>query len=284
MTAIHRPVIVGVDGSEASLGAVRWAADEAVRLRQPLQITHALGAPDPFEQAPDEHELASRAAVEARGWQPGLHVTTCTWHGGPARLLVEQSRHASLVVVASRGTGGFHALPVGSVGVQLAAHAHCPVLVVHSGERWAGPSGALPRYRPVLVGTDGSAHAQAAIELAFAEAASRDVDLTAVRAWQEARDHRDHRGRAARRDHLADDVQRALAAELEPWRAKYPAVRVELRSVHGAAVPVLIEEARDALMVVLGPRGTGGFGSLRLGSVTQQVLDHASVPVLVARR
>ncbi|WP_327000584.1 universal stress protein [Dactylosporangium sp. NBC_01737] len=281
MTDIHRPVIVGVDGSPASLGAVRWAADEAVRLRQPLQIVHALEATEASGPAPDEHELTVRAAVDARGWHPGLHVTTCTWRGGPGRVLIDQSRHAGLVVVASRGTGGFQALPVGSVGEQLAAHAHCPVLVVHDAQRWADPSVTLPQQRPVVVGTDGSAHAQHAIELAFAEAGSRHVDLIAVRAWQEPPRHW---GRASRRERLADDVQHALARELEPWLSKHPAVSVELRSVHGAVVPVLLAEAQDALMVVLSPRGTGGFDALRLGSVTQQVLDHAPVPVLVARR
>ncbi|WP_432989317.1 universal stress protein [Dactylosporangium sp. CA-233914] len=276
----QRPVIVGVDGSPASLGAVRWAADEAVRLHRPLQITHALGVSGQNEPAPDEHQLAVQAAVEARTSQPGLHVTTGTWQGGAAQVLVEQSRHASLVVVGSHGPSGFVALPVDSLGVQVAAHAHCPVLVVHDAQRWADPAAALPRHGPVLVGTDGSDNAQLAIELAFAEAASRRADLIALRAWQEP----PHRwGFAASRDRLADNARQALAADLEPWRAKYPGVRVELRAVHGAPAPVLLAESRDALMVVLSPRGTGGFDELRLGSVTQQVLDHASAPVLVAR-
>src|SRR5690348_675490 len=103
MTANRRPVIVGVDGSPAGFGAVRWAADEAVRHGQPLRITHALGVSGPLEEATDEHEIALHAAAEARNWQPGLHdVTTSTWHGSPARMLVEQSRHATLVVVGSR--------------------------------------------------------------------------------------------------------------------------------------------------------------------------------------
>ncbi|MET7425905.1 universal stress protein [Dactylosporangium sp. NPDC005555] len=280
MTGTDRPVIAGVEDTPASLGAVRWAADEAVRLHQPLRIVHAVDAAGASGQAPDEHELAVRAAVDTRSWHPGLHVTTCTWYGGAARVLVEQSVHASLVVVAGRSADGFHAVPEGAVGEQLAAHAHCPVLVVHGAQRWADPAVPLPRHGPVLVGTDGSAHAQRAIELAFAEAASRQVDLVAVRAWQEAPHHW---GRSHRLERIADDVHRALVADLEQWRSKHPLVRVELRSVHGPTVPVLLTEARAALMVVLSPRGTGGFGALRLGSVTQQVLDHAPAPVLVAR-
>ncbi|MFF5229570.1 universal stress protein [Dactylosporangium sp. NPDC000521] len=84
MTANRRPVIVGVDGSPASFGAVRWAVDEAVRHGQQLRVTHAIAVPDAFEPATDEHEVALHAAVEARNWQPGLHVTTFTWCGSPA--------------------------------------------------------------------------------------------------------------------------------------------------------------------------------------------------------
>jgi nucleotide-binding universal stress UspA family protein len=279
MNADRHPVIVGVDGSPASFGAVRWAADEAVRHGQPLRITHALGVPGLFEPA-DEHELALQAAIEARGWQPGLHVTTSTWQGSPAHVLVDQSRHASLVVVGSRGAGGFRSLLVGSVGLQLAAHAHCPVLVVHHAEQWAGPECPLPQHQPIVAGADGSTASELAVELAFTEAAARGVALTAVRAWQQP----EHRwGRSVDLTRLAAAAHDALSADLEPWRAKYPTVPVELHAVRGAPVPVLVTEADDALMVVLGPRGKGGFDELRLGSVTQQVLEHAPAPVLVAR-
>ncbi|MEV0567732.1 universal stress protein [Dactylosporangium sp. NPDC050588] len=281
MTANPRPVIVGVDGSPASFGAVRWAVDEAMRHGQLLRVTHVIAVPDAFEPAADEHEVALHAAVEARNWQPGLLVTTFTWRGSPARVLVDQSRSAALVVVGSRGTGGFHSLRIGSVGLQLAAHAGCPVLVVHHAERWAGPEVPLPQHQPIVVGADGSAHAEVGVELAFAEAMSRGVPLIAVRAWQEPA----HRwGRATDLTRCATTAHDALAAELAPWRAKYPTVPVELRTVQAAPAAALLDAGRDALMIVLGPRGTGGFDDLRLGSVTQQVLDHASAPVLVARR
>ncbi|UWZ34157.1 universal stress protein [Dactylosporangium roseum] len=283
MTANRRPVIVGVDGSPAGLGAVRWAADEAVRHGKPLRITHALGVPgpfeQPFEQVVDEHDIALDAATEARGWYPGLHITTSTWHGSPAHVLVEESRHASLVVVGSRRTGGFRSLLVGSVGLQLAARAYCPVLIVHNAERWAAPESPLPR-QPIVVGFDGSAHSDFAVGLAFSEAATRGVELVAVRAWREqAR----RWGRGADLTRLAAAVRDALAADLEPWQAKYPTVPVGLRAVRGTAAPVLLAEGSDALMVVLGPRGRGGLDDVRLGSVTQQVLDHASIPVLIAQ-
>jgi nucleotide-binding universal stress UspA family protein len=280
MNANRYPVIVGVDGSPAGFGAVRWAADEAVRLGRPLRIIHALELHGPYEEIVDEHGLAIDAATEIRHLQPSLHVTTASWYGEPARVLVEQSQHASLVVVGSRGTGGFHSLLVGSVGTHLAAHAHCPVLVVHHAERWAGPESALPHHGPVVVGADGSVAAAHALSLAFAEAAARAVPLRAVRTWHEP----EHRwGRSATHTALAATAERELAAELEPWRAKYPTVEVQPHVAHCPSVPVLLDAARDALMIVLGARGQGGFEGLRLGAVTRQVLEHAAVPVLVAR-
>lgn len=276
----RRPVIVGVDGSPASFGAVRWAADEAIRHDQPLRIIHAVQAHGPVEEIADDHGLAIQAAAEIRRWQPGLHVTPATWHGEPARVLVEQSRYASLVVVGSRGYGGFHALMLGSVGMHLAGHAHCPILVVHRAERWAGPETPMPQHRPVVVGADGSVGAEFTLALAFSEAADRGVPLTAVRAWREPQPHRGHIADVAE---LAASATRELTTELQPWRSKFPGVHVEARVRRGTAVPILLEETQDALMVVLGARGEGGFAGLQLGAVTHQVLEHATAPVLIAR-
>ncbi|MEU7872118.1 universal stress protein [Dactylosporangium sp. NPDC049140] len=281
MIASRRPVIVGVDGSPAAFGAVRWAADEAMRLGQPLRIIHALEVHGPYEEVSDEHGLAIEAANEIRHWQPGLEVTTTTWHGEPARVLIEQSRSASLVVVGSRGSGGFHSLLVGSVGVHLASHAHCPVLVVHHAERWAGPESPLPQREPIVVAADGSDDAEYGLSLGFAEAASRGVALHAMRTWHEP-EHR--RGRSADPAGLAAAAERALTADLEPWRGKFPTVEVVPRVEHCPTVPAMLDAARDALMFVIGARGHGGFPGVRLGAVALQVLEHAGTPVLVARR
>ncbi|MFI5916794.1 universal stress protein [Dactylosporangium sp. NPDC051541] len=281
MTVSRHPVIVGVDGSPAAFGAVRWAADEAVRLGRPLRIIHALEMHGPYEEIADEHSLAIDAATEIRAWQPGLHVTTATWYGEPARVLVDQSRTAGLIVVGSRGSGGFRSLLVGSVGVHLAAHAHCPVLVVHHAERWAGPESPLPRREPIVVAVDGSADAALGLSLGFAEAANRAVALHAIRTWHEP----EHRwSRSPGPAGLAAATERELLAELEPWCSKYPGVTVVPRVEHCPSVPVMLDAARDALMFVIGARGRGGFEGVRLGAVARQVLEHAQVPVLVARR
>ncbi|WP_426512786.1 universal stress protein [Dactylosporangium sp. McL0621] len=79
-------------------------------------------------------------------------------------------------------------------------------------------------------------------------------------------------------------AERALSADLEPWRGKFPTVEVVPRVEHCPTVPAMLDAARDALMFVIGARGHGGFLGVRLGAVALQVLEHAGTPVLVARR
>ncbi|MGI5240128.1 universal stress protein [Dactylosporangium sp. CA-139066] len=268
------PIVVGVDGSAASRGAVRWAADEAARHGCALTVVHALGIPVPFGLYEQEATHAGDAAALVHGWEPAVKVETVVAVGEPSDVLREQSNRARLVVVGSRGLGGFAGLLLGSVGAHLSAHAACPVLVVHHAERWAGPEASLPRNGPVVVGVDGSSGSALALGLAFEEAACRHLPLAVVRAWPEP-DFDSASAEAAARH--------ALAAEVEPWQAKYPDVKVDLWLVHGAPAEVLTRSSEHAVMVVVGARGRGGFTGSRLGSVSGQVLHHAAGPVLIAR-
>ncbi|MFF5229601.1 universal stress protein [Dactylosporangium sp. NPDC000521] len=268
------PIVVGVDGSAASRGAVRWAADEAARHRCPLMVVHALGIPVPFGLSAQEPALAGNAAALARGWEPAIEVETVVAAGEPSDVLCEQSHRARLVVIGSRGLGGFAGLLLGSVGMHLSSQAACPVLVVHHAERWAGPEASLPRNGPVVVGVDGSSGSVLALELAFEEAASRHLPLAVVRAWQ-VPDAGSASAEAA--------AGHALAVEVEPWQAKYPDVEIDLRLLPGTAAEVLTRASEHAVMVVVGVRGRGGFTGSRLGSVSGQVLHHAAGPVLIAR-
>jgi nucleotide-binding universal stress UspA family protein len=279
MTINPLPTVVGIDGSPASYGAARWAAHEAHMRGTALEIVHVTGPPQPSD-IPDDprRDVAVEVAVEARAWQPGTKVTTATRHGNPTAALIERSRHASLIVVGSRGLGGFSALRIGSVGAQLSGHARCPVLVVHHADRWAEPDAGLPQHGRIVVGVDGSGPADHALEHAFLEATLRRVPLTAVRAWQEPQ-HRHGRTPDVARLQAAED--RHLAADVELWSAKFPDVTVDLQAQRGNAAAVLLAAGQDAIMLVLGARGRDGFDALRLGSVTQQVLDHANSPVLI---
>jgi nucleotide-binding universal stress UspA family protein len=142
-------ILVGHDGSEHAARAVRWAADWARRVRCDLHVlrTWTLStAPRPstwspgyvppltdFEQAVLEElqrDVAALGLTSAESCEVRCHVL----HGAPGRRLVEASRGAELVVIASRGRGGFRGLVLGSTADQVVRHAHCPVVVVRAGE------------------------------------------------------------------------------------------------------------------------------------------------------
>ncbi|MDG6105931.1 universal stress protein [Dactylosporangium aurantiacum] len=287
-------VVVGVDGSADSLRAVRWAAADAARRHRPLHLLHAHGWPEfayppvglalPVVTQTDTPQTAARlladAVTHARDAGGDLEISA----GSTSRLcvpaLLAASRQASLVVVGSRGLGGFAALLVGSTGVELAAHASCPVVIVRGADRSGGANAGR-----VVVGVDGSHDADLAVAVAFEQAAFRSAGLTAVNAcqWQVA-GQRD--GVAApiygEQDALAG-ARRALAESMAGWQEKYPQVDVRLDVVVGRAGGVLAEASTGAELLVVGARGNGGFTGLLLGSVSQAAVHHANCPVIVAR-
>ncbi len=137
-------IVVGVDGSEPSARALRWAVEQARSRSQPLLVVACwtfppMLGPAPY-QPPISGEELERAAdhvidetVAAAGLDPasGIEWRRAAVAGSPAQVLTEISADADLVVVGSRGRGGFKGLLLGSVSHQLAAHAACPVVIVH---------------------------------------------------------------------------------------------------------------------------------------------------------
>src|SRR4051794_12219230 len=100
------PVVVGMDGSTCSIGALRWATDEAAWRQRALRVVHAVGSADPHSYGPGQ-DLVDEAIVQARAWQPQLEITGLVYDGQPAAELCAESAHAELVVVGSHGRGGF---------------------------------------------------------------------------------------------------------------------------------------------------------------------------------
>jgi nucleotide-binding universal stress UspA family protein len=138
-------IVVGVDGSPNSERALRWAMSEAAKVHAPLTVlavseamkSYWTGNPDPMalESAKLDRtreaaeELTQKVASGLGGAQPtsvNVHVV----YGFPAKELVEASHGADLVVVGSRGGGGFSRLLLGSVSSQVVEHAACPVVVI----------------------------------------------------------------------------------------------------------------------------------------------------------
>ncbi|MEV6615469.1 universal stress protein [Streptomyces sp. NPDC051051] len=285
-------VVVGVDGAESSLAAVEEAAREARARGAGLRIVHAFVWPamhvptGPSPLGPPEggirtmvDRLTAEAVERARATAPDVGVRHAVVTGEPLTVLEAQSREAELVVVGSRGTGGFVGLLVGSTAVHLAAHGRCPVLVVREPARADGP---------VVVGVDGSAAGRRAVDFAFAEAELRKVPLVALHAWttwnaplpapQDASEPYANPPGA-----LAGEEERLLSEALAGFRERYPGVVVDHKVVHGGVREALIEASRSAQLVVVAARGRGGFTGLLLGSVSQALLHHAHCPVAIVR-
>jgi nucleotide-binding universal stress UspA family protein len=279
------PVVVGVDGSDAAMDAVAWAAEEAALRHRALRVVHGfmmpaygVGAAATFMYEPaasDLHDgadaVAAAAVQHAKTVAPGLECAREVITGAAAPILIRESYRAELVVVGSRGLGGFAGLLIGSVGVTVAAHAASPVVVVRPTTSGHGPGAGR-----VVVGVDGSPSAGRAVRFAFDHAAQRRVGLTAVFGGEESAPAADVGGARAAGVRMLTD---ALAG----CRDLYPEVDVTEYVVPDPPAQALVTAGEGALLVVVGSRGRGGFRGLLLGSVSQALLHHAPAPVAIVR-
>jgi nucleotide-binding universal stress UspA family protein len=133
-------VLVGVDGSPTSIDALRYAARMAEAFDAPLEVVTTWAYPpygsgytaDAWSPEGDAKTILDDSIAAAFGDSPPpLRRTVLA--GPTARLLIEESRRCALLVLGSRGHGGFAGMLLGSVSSACAEHAHCPVLVVHTG-------------------------------------------------------------------------------------------------------------------------------------------------------
>lgn len=281
------PIVVGVDGSESATDAVLWAADRAREQDATVRLIAAAGwahyrAMGPRALDPESYRQAAltaagqhlRAATDAAARiLPTTRIRSEVREGGPAEVLQDESARASLLVLGSRGRGGFRGLLLGSSAVTLAAAARCPVVVVRARPT---PDG------PVAVGVDGSPASETALGFAFETAARRRAPLLAVHAWQE---EIYDPAVVVLIDQEAEErrEQDALEQALAGWRGTFPDVEVVTRVVHGPASGALVEASSGAQLLVVGSRGRGGMAGLVLGSASQAALHHASCPVAVVR-
>jgi nucleotide-binding universal stress UspA family protein len=302
LTQTSQRVVVGVDASPGGAAALELAAAEAARRGVGLHLVHAYNRPSSYDPAGftsyhlnvvvplrNARRMVAGLATRVREAYPAVPVSTLVIAGNPARVLVHASTCADLLVVGARGEGGFTGLLLGSVAAQVTSHAACPVIVVNGRPAADGEAAAVPAPEreplPVVVGVDGSANNHLAVGFAFEEASTRGVPLLAVHAWWSPAISLglSHRVRFDVAEvHTAAEA--VLVDALAGWREKYPDVALEPMLVNRPnPEQLLIELSRRAALVVVGPRGRGGFAGLLLGSVSRALIHHAYCPVAVVR-
>ncbi|QIB47420.1 universal stress protein [Streptomyces aureoverticillatus] len=290
-----RVVTAGIDGSYASLDAADWAAREALRHGVPLRLLHAGTAPAHsarVRRLPASAErargLLDRAAITLSYLHPALEIHAQQPAGPTVAALLAASAEAETLVLGSRGLTGFPGFLVGSVAAAVTARAERPVVLVRAGERpedahapddGGTPSRSTP-YRPVVLGLDPSRPGEAPTEYAFDAATAREAPLHVVHAWTMAPLDAYAPGRVLPADlaGLERDNRQALSAALEPWRRKYPEVRVVERICFGRAGHHLLKAATGASLLVIGRRRTGGP---HLGRTAHSAMHHVTCPIAV---
>ncbi|MET8723571.1 universal stress protein [Streptomyces misionensis] len=278
------PVVAGVDGSEESLRAVDRSADEAALRGAPLRLVYAslweryegsliaqeVGRPVEEVIARDVMGAAERRAHQRR---PGLVVTAAVLAEEPEAALVNESSLARLVVLGCRGRGGVAELLLGSVSLSVAAHAHCPVIVLRGRpEEPAAPG-------RVVLGVTEKGACPAAVRFAAEEAALRGVPLEAVRAWR--RPAHTTAGHPPLSGAPVPAQEEAAEALEEALRDLPDGLRAQRRTAEGPARDVLVDASGDAGLLVVGVRRRSGRFGPRLGRVAHGVLHHARCPVAV---
>ena len=283
-------ILVGVDGSREALQAAEWAAARAKLNNAQLQLVCAYALPS-YTAASMESGFAVidndviRASAQTVVDETLTHLAKLGYQaegrvepGDPTAVLVQLSEQADLIVVGTRGTGGFADRLLGATSSALPAYSRCPVVVVPG-------RGADQQFTPVkkiVIGVDGSSRSRKSLRRAIEEAALWGAQLTAVDAvpmassagvlaWLPA---------TVDRESILRDVRDELKAICKAESAG-SGVEIHAHALDGNPAALLTEFSTAVELVVVGTRGRGGFAGVLMGSTSQSVLAHSTCPVLV---
>ena len=278
-------MIAGVDGSPQSIAAAHWAAREAGRRGVPLRLLYVWpwlphlfpGVPSPSELQVDTRRMLARTQADIQSENPDLAVDTAVATVSEPDSLTAAGENAEMLVLGSRGLGGFRGMLLGSTGLVTAARAECPVVLIRAG----APSD--PQAAPVVLGLDARHPSDTLIEFALRAAVERGTRLRVVHAWGLPpmwSVNPMHLGEGERGE-MEDTETQLLRDAMLGWHEKYPDLDIRPDVRLGAAAEVLVDEAEHACLVVVGRHLHRPPLGLRLGPVTHAVMHYAPCPVAV---
>jgi nucleotide-binding universal stress UspA family protein len=287
-------ILVGVDGSEGSDRALRWAVRTAVAWRASLQVIgvyadvhttvavplYGVVSGDAVLREPTE-EVVHEAARQVAELAPDLPTTACAVPGRAVAELAERARGATMIVVGSRELKTIGSAVLGSVSCGVVTKSEVPVVVVRGGGTDAGAVDSSGRWRPagaVVAGIDGGSSPDAILRFAFEHASRVGIELRLVTCaflpeyipeyWGPPPDPR-----------TKVEIQQAEA--LAGWRQEYPDVPVSSSVIAAHATEGLLEESSGQALLIVGAHTHHPVVGSLLGSVSQGVLHHARCPVAV---
>lgn len=287
------PIVVGIDGSEESLAAVQWAAVAAAQRGVPLCILHVVEHHvepaahaeilryDPHHWGRIRHSLPHEArSALGRAWRRaadaafGVDLRVAAVFGRTDQVLTAITGRAPLLAIGTRGNGGATGLRFGSVARCLASRARCPVVFTSAGSR--------PEVREIVVGTDDSCAATAALGFSFGEAGVRGARLTAMYVWAHPEAGRldGYHDWVLSVDAVNDSAASLLYEQVSPWRDRYPNVIVTESPVRGHPGRTLALASRSSDLIVIGGHRGEAFAK-GMGQVTYDMLQHAQCPVAI---
>jgi nucleotide-binding universal stress UspA family protein len=250
-------IVVGVDGSESSDRALRWAIQQAVLEHRPLTVVHAsLAATEP-----DPDAVVTAACTTVEHVAPGLEVQQVRSVADPRQALLQLSADAAMVVVGSRGRRQLRSLVLGSVSVAVVRHAHCPVVVVRPANAGAVRNG-------IVVGIDASPESRPVLEFAYREAALRDLPLLVLDCVSDP-------GPGTEEQRLA------LAEVMAGMSENYPEVHVTARVANASPQKALVGLGVRMDLIVVGAHQHSRIAQTLFGSVSVSVVENAACTVAV---
>lgn len=279
--------VIGVDGSECSRHAALWAAAQAKGRARELQLVATWSIPASTAMTPmsslttsasfDALQESAQATVDqlAQRIAPsiGVPVTRTVSQGSAATLLLDAARNSELLVVGSRGHGGFARLVLGSTSTHCATHSSAPVAVIPS-------TSPIDSVVSIVVAFDASENSIAALTWANRFAAPGST-IECVSVWDSTpiAVNTDQIVFPEASDIVEERVEHLVGQTIRPIRRDD--IEVRHRFIEGQPRMVLAEFAASCDLLVVGARGHGAIGSAVLGSVSTWLLHHAVRPVVV---
>ncbi|MFE7318768.1 universal stress protein [Streptomyces sp. NPDC057555] len=281
-------VTVGLDGSDESLAAAHWAAEEADRRKATLHLLHAwpMLAPEAVGTPPETDQnywaklIVHNAHTELREHHPDLRIVEDLVASDATSALLNAAQQVRLLVLGSRGLSHAASFFLGDTSMDIVAQAACPVALVRAD---TGPSpDAAPRTAEVVVGVSLHGPCEDLLEFAFTTAASREVPLHAVHGrslppvahvpWAMA---------PQALEKVTADARKELGDALRPWCRKFTGVRVVEDVQLESPARAVVEAASAADLLMIGRRRHRHALAPRLGNVAYAAAHHAPCPVVV---